>query len=195
MDPNDGMRTRRTRAAGPATAALAALLLFCAAGAAGAQTHGFGGGPRLSHGGGHGGRGGGLGRARPAVYEIVTVSAVTDAAGLKASLSKLGASLAGSGGRMLVDADDPTAVAGAAPAHLAVLVFDDAFSATKWQASAAFKGLAAEIGKGGTLQVSAAGGIADPGTPPTVSVEALGGAPARNRLPDVPKINDICRGC
>ena len=177
-------------------AALTALLLLCVAGPAGAQGHGFGGGPRLPHSGGHGGgRAGGIGRAHAAIYEVLTVSAVTDAAGLKASLAKLGPSLAGSGGRMLVDADDPTAIAGTAPGHLAIVIFDSAYSARSWRASPAVKAIAAEIGKESTFQLLAVGGIGDPGAPPAVPLSALGPAPSRSRLPDIPKIADICKGC
>ncbi|RYC31116.1 DUF1330 domain-containing protein [Lichenibacterium minor] len=174
------------------SACLAALLIAAGAGPAGAQGHGFGG-PHRPHGGG--GRGGAVGRSRAAIYEVVAVSAVTDPAALKAALAKLGPSLAGTGGRLLVDADEPTAVAGTAPSHLAVLVFDDVGSAGAWQRSPAFKALAAELGKAGTLQVAAAGGIADPGAAPAVPAASLGPAPSRRALPDIPRIADICRGC
>lgn len=186
------MQRRTSIHASAATAVAFAILACSAAGPAGAQGRGFGG-PRL-HGGDHGG-GHAAGRARAAVYAVLAVSAVTDAAGLKAGLAKLGPSLAGTGGRLVVDADDPAPVAGAAPAHLAIVVFDDASSAGRWQASPAFKALAAEVGKAGALQMSAAGGIADPGAPPAVPAAALGPARGLDRLPAVPKIADICRGC
>lgn len=197
MHSNDRPRTLRAAAARPLAAGLAALLLLGGAAPAGAQGRGFGGGPHLPHGGGGhgGGHGSGIGRAHAAIYEVLTVSAVTDASGLKASLAKLGPSLAGSGGRMVVDADDPSAIAGTAPAHLAIVVFDSAYGASNWQSTPAFKAVTAEIAKTGTLQILAVGGVADPGAPPSVPVAALGPAPGRNKLPDIPKIADICKGC
>jgi uncharacterized protein (DUF1330 family) len=173
-----------------------ALALTSGISASRAQGHGFGA-PNLPHGiGAHGGGGrGGIGRARVAVYDVVTVSNVTDAAGLKTTLTKLGPSLTGMGGRVLVDTDDPTAVKGMTPSHLAIVVFDDVFSAGSWQKSPAFKALSDELAKEGTLQVAAVGGIADPGAPPAVPMASLGPAPGRNRLPEIPKIADICKGC
>lgn len=195
MHANDRPRTFRSAATWPLAAGLAALMLLGASMPAGAQGRGFGG-PRLFRGESHrGGRAGGIGRTHAAIYEILTVSAVTDAPGLKASLSKLGPSLAGSGGRMVVDADDPSAVAGTPPAHLTIVVFDGASGASGWQATPIFKAIMAEIAREGTLQLVAVGGIADPGAPPSVPLAALGPAPGRNKLPQIPKIADICRGC
>ena len=96
---------------------------------------------------------------------------------------------------MLVDTDDPTIVTGAAQSHLAIVVFDDVFSAGSWQKSPAFKALSDELAKEGTLQVTTAGGIADPGAPLAVPMASLGPAPGRNRLPEIRKIADICKGC
>ena len=190
MASNDGLRT--------ASFVIVSVAVALASGssASRAQGHGFNG-PHLSHGiGAHGGGGrGGVGRARVAIYDVVTASNVTDAAGLKTTLAKLGPSLTGTGGRVLVDTDDATAVTGATPSHLAIVVFDDVFSAGSWQKSPAFKALSDELAKEGTLQVTTAGGIADPGAPPVVPMASLGPAPGRNRLPEIRKIADICKGC
>jgi uncharacterized protein (DUF1330 family) len=127
----------------------------------------------------------------------VDVSAVTDAVALKATVAKLGPSLAGTGGRLAVDAHDLSAVAGAAPSHLGIVVFDDVSSAQGCQSSAAFEILVEDFGSEGTLSVFASGGIADPGALPSFTAESLGAAPSgRNahRLPDIQKIADICKG-
>ncbi len=152
MASNDGLRSACFVVLSVAVA------LASGSSASRAQGHNLGG-PRLPHGtGAHGGGGrGGIGRARIAVYGVLAVSNVTDATGLKTTLAKLGPSLTGTGGRVLVDTDDPTAVTGAAPSHLAIVAFDDVFSAGHWQKSSAFKTLSDELAKEGTLQVAAAG--------------------------------------
>lgn len=149
---------------------LAALAIVAIGSHADAQGRGFGGlsvfhGSR--HGGGHaGGARGGIGRARAAVYEVIAVSAITDAAGFKTTMAKLGPSLAGTNGRLLVDADDPSVVAGTSPSRLAIVLFDDTSSAHNWQSSPAFKTFSDELIKEATVQISVAGGIADPGPSP-----------------------------
>jgi hypothetical protein len=182
---------------GRCRAAAAFAMLLAVTLPAAAQRPAFGGSSSMNwthgpHGGGHGR--GGPGRARAAFYDIVTVSGATDAVAAKAAEGRFGATLAGTSGRLVVAADDPVATVGAAPSYLAVIVFDDVWSAQAWQRSEPVKAILADLGKSATVSVVTAGGLADPGVHPTIPLEALGAGKAV-RLPVIPTIADICKGC
>jgi uncharacterized protein (DUF1330 family) len=192
-------------------AASVACLALWNAPAAFARHRPFGGSGSVRTGGGHFARhpggnhrlgGGQAGKGpRTATYDVIEAKAVTDKAGFAKTIGTLGASLARSNGRVLADVDTTDALVGStptgSPVHLSVIVFDNVASAQAWRNSPAFRQMTEALRNEATVAVYEAGGVADPGPKAPAATEPRGAVPgsAERKLLEMPKINDICRGC
>ena len=88
-------------------------------------------------------------------YVLIAVSSVTDADAFKNTLQDLATAAATFTGRMVIDADKPTALEGNAPERVVMIQFADTEQAQAWKNSDAFKSFDANLRKSSvsTMQI------------------------------------------
>jgi uncharacterized protein (DUF1330 family) len=157
---------------------------------------------RGSHGGFHGGGFGIRGAGTPPAYVVIDVSATNDAEGFKKMVANAAAGLVPFGGHLMIDADNPSAVDGAAPQRLVIIAFDSLEHAQAWKDSESFRVFDADRRRTVTSRAFTVEGI-----PSAVPVSGLRAArPMRfdpkpfdeiikRRDQDLNRIKDICKGC
>lgn len=143
---------------------------------------------------------------RPAVYEVLEATNITDKAAFDKAIGQLAATLR-SNGAVLADADSTNGIGSGAPSgHTSVMIFDSFQSSEDWQQSPAFQDLSKAIQKVATVTLMRVGGTRPAAAPEPAgasSPAAVGGDPdlSKNpaqqsaRAPKMIKIPDVCRGC
>jgi uncharacterized protein (DUF1330 family) len=168
---------------------------------------------RGGHGGFHGGgfygggmRGGGFrgpAGGMPPAYVVIDVSATNDAQAFKTTMADTAAGLVPFGGHLMIDADNPTALDGAAPQHLVIIAFDTLEHAQAWKDSESFKRFDADRGRAVTSRTFMVEGV--PNAAPLSGLRGGGHGMRfdpkpfeeiiKKRDQDLNRIKDICKGC